>query len=107
VGEGTLGLCYRHLLRLALPGLSNWLLRTTASALVLFSVLDFYEPSLLDGNHGSWGAAMRAHQNELLENPALALGPALWIALWCLSFRLLSRAFRTDTPLRRTPTFAP
>jgi ABC-type dipeptide/oligopeptide/nickel transport system permease component len=107
VGESTLGLCYRHLLRLALPGLLNWLLRTTASALVLFSVLDFYDPSLLEGHHTGWGAVIRAHQSELLENPALALGPALWIALWSLSFRLLSRACRSDTPLRRTPTFAP
>jgi ABC-type dipeptide/oligopeptide/nickel transport system permease subunit len=106
VGEGTFGLCYRHLLRLALPGLINWTLRTTASALVLFSVLDFYDRSLETGTH-SWGATMRAHQDDLLENPALALGPALWIALWCLSFRLLSRAFRTDAPVRRTPTFAP
>ncbi len=58
-------------------------------------------------NASSWGATMRAHHDDLLEHPALALGPALWIALWSLSFRLLSRAFRTDAPVRRPPTFAP
>ncbi len=46
VGEGTFGLCYRHLLRLALPGLLNWALRTAGTALILFSVLDFYDASL-------------------------------------------------------------
>jgi ABC-type dipeptide/oligopeptide/nickel transport system permease component len=107
LGEDTFGLCYRHLLRLALPGLLNWWLRTAGTALILFSVLDFYDPSLQAGTHASWGAAMRAHQTDLLEHPGLALGPALWIALWSLSFRLLSRAFHTDTPQRRTPTFAP
>jgi len=107
VGESTFGLCHRHLLRLALPGLANWTVRTAGMALLLFSVLDFYDESLLGSASPTWGSLMRAHHDELLEHPALALGPALWIALWSLSFRLLSRAFRTETPQDRPSTFAP
>jgi ABC-type dipeptide/oligopeptide/nickel transport system permease subunit len=102
-----LGVCRRHLLLLALPGLLNWALRTAGTALILFSVLDFYDASLHGHAASSWGATMRAHYDDLLEHPALALGPALWIALWSLSFRLLSRAFRIETPQNRTPTFVP
>lgn len=107
VGESTFGLCYRHLLRLARPGLLSWAVRTTGSALILFSVLDFYDSSLQGGTAISWGALMRAHHDDLLDRPALTLGPAVWITLWSLSFRLLSRAFRTETPPNRCTTFAP
>jgi hypothetical protein len=106
VGESTFGLCHRHLLRLALPGLANWTVRTAGMALLLFSVLDYYDESL-DNTAPTWGSLMRAHHDTLLEHPALALGPALWITLWGLSFRLLSRAFRTETPQDRPSTFAP
>jgi ABC-type dipeptide/oligopeptide/nickel transport system permease component len=107
VGESTFGLCRRHLLPLALPGLLNWTVRTAGMALLLFSVLDFYDESLLESTSPTWGSLMRAHHDDLLEHPGLALGPALWIALWSLCFRLLSRAFRTETPQDRPSTFAP
>lgn len=107
VGETTWGICQRHLLRIAVPSLLNWTLRTAGTALILYSVLDFYDESRQGLPSSSWGAMMRASHDDLLEHPVLALGPALWIALWNLSFRLLSRAFKTQSPQNRPSTFAP
>ena len=94
----------RHVLPHIAPAMMSWTLRNLGTAFIVLSVLDFYS----DDKSGAagWGRLMREHAGSILDDPLPALAPAVLIALWSLSFRLLSRGFRIDTPRPRTSPFA-
>ncbi len=98
LGRKDFDLWWHHLLPGALPGLLSWALRNTGNVLLTLAVLDFFSAT---GTTSSWGALMRIHADNILDDPLPALTPAIMLALWSVSFRLLSRGFRTESPLPR------
>ena len=104
LGRTRFGVWRSHVLPGTMPGLLNWTLRNVATALLVFCTLDFFSASYLPAQ--SWGRLLRDAAGGILDEPLPALAPALLVALWSLSFRLLSRAFRTEAPQPRTSPFA-
>jgi ABC-type dipeptide/oligopeptide/nickel transport system permease subunit len=100
LGRTRFGIWKSHVLPGTLPGLLNWTLRNAATALIMLSAVDFF--SLKEGPAQSWGRMMRDGAGGILDDAPAVLVPALLVALWGLSFRLLSRAFETETPQPRT-----
>lgn len=101
MGQSRRGVWLRHLLPGVLQSLPGLALRNTATALMIFCVLDFYGAT----SAGTWGGLMRRHADHVLDDPIPALAPALLLTLWGLSFRLLSRASRDGPPSGRTTPF--
>jgi oligopeptide transport system permease protein len=104
LGRTRAGVWWRHVLPGTMPGMLNWTLRNVASAMTVFCVLDFFSQN--QAASSSWGHLMRQAAGGILDDALLALAPALLLALWSLSFRLLSRAFRTEAPQPRNSSFA-
>lgn len=102
LGRRGFALWWYHLLPGALPGLISGAVRNIANILLMLAVLDFFSAS---GTASSWGALMRVHADNILDDPLPALMPAVMLALWGVSFRLLSRGFRTESPLPTTTSF--
>ncbi len=102
LGVRGFALWWRHLLPSALPGLLGGAVRNIANVMLMLSVMDFFSAT---GSASSWGALMRVHADDLLDDPFPALAPAVEFALWCVSFRLLSWGFRTESPRPATTTF--
>lgn len=88
-----------HVLPNAAPGLLQISLRQAGAVLLLLALLDFYSASAAPG----WGRMMRLGAERALDDPLPALAPAAWLALWSLSFRLLSRGFHAGPPETPTP----
>ncbi len=100
LGQNQLGIWMHHVLPGALLSLPGLALRNAATVMMMFCVLDFYSSSATN----TWGAQMRLHTDRVLDDPLPALAPALMLALWSLSFRLLSRASgKVQPPPRITP----
>lgn len=108
LGRGHWGYWWDHLFLNALPSLLNWLLRTASTVLIWKGVFDFLCASRPDvaSSTPTWGRMMAQNAARFLDEPLEVAAPALLMALWALSFRLLSRAFRTDTPVARISPFA-
>ena len=104
LGRSRTGVWWTHVLRGTMPGLLNWTLRSVATALLVFCTLDFFSPDKPDAP--GWGHLMRDAAGGILDDATSALAPALLLALWSLSFRLLSRAFRIEAPQPRTSPFS-
>jgi ABC-type dipeptide/oligopeptide/nickel transport system permease component len=101
MGQNRPGIWWHHVLPGALPSLPGLALRNAGAALMMFCVLDFYAGATT----GTWGGQMRAQAERALDDPVPALVPALLLALWSLSFRLLSRASGNGQPPPRTTPF--
>ncbi|MCE9519031.1 MAG: ABC transporter permease subunit [Verrucomicrobia bacterium] len=100
LGQNQLGIWVHHVLPGALPSLPGLALRNAATIMMMFCLLDFYSASAA----GTWGEQLRRHADRVLDDPIPALAPALMLALWSLSFRLLSRASgQEQSPPRNTP----
>ena len=94
LGRTSFGVWWHHLLPDALPGLLNWTLRNTGTVMLIFALLDFYRVNSQMDIVPGWGALMRIHADHVLDDPLPALIPAVMLALWSLSFRLLSQIGR-------------
>ncbi|HSJ02289.1 MAG: hypothetical protein ACAI34_12455 [Verrucomicrobium sp.] len=108
IGRRHWGYWWDHVFLNALPSLMNWTLRNVATLLVWKSVFDYLSASRADAGlqPDSWGRMMAQHAGRFFDEPMQLMAPALLLSLWALSFRLLSRAFRTDTPQAQTSPFA-
>ncbi len=102
LGRRNFAVWWNHLLPGALPRLLSGAVRNIADVMLMLTVLDFFSAA---GTASSWGALMRLHADNILNDPFPALAPAFMLALWCVSFRLLSRGIRTESP-RSTTTSA-
>ncbi len=102
LGRRGFALWWHHLLPGALPGLLSGAVRNVANVLLMLAVLDFFSAT---ETTSSWGARIRLHADNILDDPLPALAPAVVLALWCVSFRLLSRGFRTESPPSANTTF--
>ncbi len=98
LGQNQPGIWLHHVLPGALPALSGLALRNAGAVMMMFSVLDFYSSPA----PATWGGQMRQHAERVLDDPLPALAPAVLLALWSLSFRLLSRASGCGAPPPRT-----
>jgi ABC-type dipeptide/oligopeptide/nickel transport system permease component len=107
LGRRHWGSWYDHMLLNALPSLMGWLLRNVATLLIWKGVFD-YLAAFRDTppEAPSWGKLMALESPGFFDDPAGVLAPALLLSFWGLGFRLLSRAFHTDTPPARTSPFA-
>ncbi len=102
LGQRGFALWWHHVLPGAIPGLLSGAVRNIANVLLMLAVLDYFSAT---GTTSSWGALMRVHADNILDDPLPALTPAFTLALWCVSFRLLSRGFRTEYPPPTTTSF--
>lgn len=108
LGRNRWGAWWDHAFLNALPSLLNWLLRNAATLLVWKGIYDYlcaFRENTADPA-SSWGGLMARSSPRLLDDPISLAAPAILMALWGLAFRLLSRAFRTDTPPARISPFA-
>ncbi len=100
LGQNMMGVWLHHVLPGALPSFPELALRYATMFMRMFCLLDFYSASAMS----TWGAQMRLPADRKLDDPIPALAPALMLALWSLSFRLLSRASgKLQLPPRNTP----
>lgn len=103
IGRATYGIWRHHILRNLLPSLMHWVFWNTANVLLIVTLIRFCVPAAASAT--SWGQQMQGAADGILESPAPALAPAVLLALWCLSFRLISRAFPVRTPSLPTSPF--
>lgn len=102
LGRRGFALWWHHLLPGALPVLLSGAVRNIANVLLMLAVLDYFNATTMTM---SWGALMRSHADVILDFPELALMPAVMLALWGVSFRLLSSGFSTESPPPTTSSF--
>ncbi|MEI6533890.1 MAG: hypothetical protein WCN98_01020, partial [Verrucomicrobiaceae bacterium] len=105
LGRKSFAVWWHHLLPDALPGLMGWALRNTGTVMLTLAVLDFFWAAGQAEVPAGWGTLMRIHADNVLDDPLPAIMPAIILALWCVSFRLLSRGFRTESPPAATTAF--
>ncbi len=103
IGRATYGIWRHHILRNLMPSLLHWGFWNTANVLLIVSLIRFCLPAT--ATTSSWGQQMQRAADGILESPVAALAPAVLLALWCLSFRLISRAFPVRTPSIPTSPF--
>lgn len=103
IGRATYGIWRHHILRNLLPSLLHWTFWNTANVLSIVTLIRFCVPAATTTT--SWGQQMQLAADGILESPLPAFAPALLLALWCLSFRLISRAFPVRTPSLPTSPF--
>ncbi|CAN5885628.1 hypothetical protein BH11VER1_BH11VER1_06080 [soil metagenome] len=103
VGRATYGIWHHHILRNFMPSLMHWVFWNTANVLLIVTLIRFCVPAATTTT--SWGQQMQLAADGILESPVPVFAPAILLALWCLSFRLISRAFPVRTPSLRTSPF--
>lgn len=96
LGRATYGVWRNHILPNLLPSLLRWAFWNTANVLLIVTLIRFCVPAAASA--GSWGQQLQLASDGILESPMPAFAPSLLLALWCLSFRLISRAFPVRTP---------
>lgn len=104
LGRATYGVWSNHILPNLLPSLLHWVFWNTANVLLLVTLIRFCVPAAASA--GSWGQQLQLASDGILETCMPAFAPAILLALWCLSFRLISRAFPVRTPSLPTSPFA-
>jgi len=98
---------WQHLFPNLLPVVLNRLCRSVATLLLWSSLLGYFGLEMTSSGTPTWGAQMRQGSEMILDSPLAVLAPAVWLALWSLSFRLVSRAFSRETPRPKTSPFDP
>lgn len=106
LGTNAAGILHQHLVRFLAPALGNWALRMLPLTLLLNCFVRYYLPGAGEPAV-SWGAQMRLASEGIFDDAGGVVAPAVLLALWCLSFHLLSRAFRTDLPAQEIPNANP
>lgn len=106
-GLRTLGIWRHHVIPQAAPAMLNMLLRNVSTVLLWTCLASFFhlQTGTVPESGPAWGLLIHTHGENILDDPWPALAPALLLALWSLSFRLVSRAFRTENPAPRTSPF--
>ncbi len=103
LGRATFGVWRNHILPNLLPSLLHWICWNTANVLLIMTLIRFCVPA--NATTDSWGQQLQLSANGILESPLPAFTPAILLALWCLSFRLISRAFPVQSPSLPTSPF--
>jgi len=107
LGRSPQQIWWQHLFPNILPSVLNRMFRSVATLLLWCSLLGYFGLDTWFGTNSSWGEQMQQNSEIILDTPLPVLAPAVWLALWSLSFRLLSRAFSPETPRPRTSPFDP
>lgn len=104
LGRATYGIWRHHILPNLMPSLLHWAFWNTAHVLWIVTLIRFCVPAAASPE--SWGQQMQRAADAVLEYPMPAFAPAILLALWCLSFRMISRAFPVRSPSLPTSPFA-
>jgi ABC-type dipeptide/oligopeptide/nickel transport system permease component len=103
MGEKPLQVWWRHLSLVTLLEVLGQMFRNVATVLLWYSLFTYLSLPETGTEPLAWGAQMSLKAASVLDDPQGVLAPAMMLALWSLSFRLVSRAFSPE-PLQQRIT---
>ncbi len=101
IGVPRLRFARNHVLPLLRNDIARSFFQIAATTLLWLSLLTYYGLQIPHTN--ATGAKLAVGADQILDAPAPALLPAVWLALWGLSFQWLSRIWHTGLPPYKLP----